>query len=324
MNQSRRTFLQQATCIGASALGWPAAAAASSGGGQLGADDQTMGVLVDLTKCSGCRSCEAACRVANGFAGDAPSPPPAAGAAPAAPRRPGPEQYTVVNAVTPTEAPAGSDPVFVKTNCMHCLEPACVSACLVKALERKPNGAVVYDPWKCMGCRYCMVACPFQLPAYEYNDAWTPQMHKCTFCMQAGNPHAGGVPACVQACPVECLTYGRREELLARARQKLKDQPSRYVDHIYGEHEAGGTAWLYIAGAPFEELGFVSVGTRSPAHLPETIQHGVFKHFMPPVAWCGILGMAMYLTRPERGDGQDRPAPAPHGDAGRENGEGWS
>ncbi|UCE61969.1 MAG: 4Fe-4S dicluster domain-containing protein, partial [Phycisphaerales bacterium] len=73
-------------------------------------------------------------------------------------------------------------PVYVKMNCMHCNDPACVSACLVGAMRKEPNGAVSYDAWKCMGCRYCMVVCPFEMPTYEYDDVWTPQVRKCTLC----------------------------------------------------------------------------------------------------------------------------------------------
>jgi hypothetical protein len=164
-----------------------------------------------------------------------------------------------------------------------------------------------------------MVACPFEMPTYEYDDVWSPQVRKCTLCSNEGNPNRGGVPACVQACPKECLTYGKRHELLARAHQKISDQPDVYVDHVYGEHEAGGTSWLYLSSVPFEQIGFLKPGSDAPPRLTEAIQHGVFKHFMPPVAWCGVLGLAMWLTRPESQqephvpppDGEQQSAPRP-------------
>lgn len=189
--------------------------------------------------------------------------------------------------------------IYVKANCLHCLDPACVSACLVGALRRQPNGAVTYDPWKCMGCRYCMVVCPFQIPTYEYDNVFTPQVRKCTFCSDEGNPHKGGTPACVQACPKQCLIHGKRGELLARAHARIRRHPDQYIDHVYGEHEAGGTSWLYVSSVPFEKIGFLNVDAAAPPRLSEAIQHGVFNHFIPPVAWCGVLGLAMWLTRPE-------------------------
>ena len=150
-----------------------------------------------------------------------------------------------------------------------------------------------------MGCRYCMVACPFQMPTYEYDNAFTPQMRKCTLCFDAKHAGNGDIPACVKACPKECLTYGKRSELLERAHQKIEQHPGTYIDHIYGEHEAGGTSWLYLSAVPFHELGLLRVDPDAPPRLSEAIQHGVFKHFVPPAAWCSVLALAMWLTKPE-------------------------
>ena len=319
MDVSRRDFLKQAGVLGAGTVASVGGATQALASGDASAAADSVGVLVDLTKCNGCRRCEAACAQANGF------PVPADAelkdtAVFAEHRRPGPQSYTTVNSFPSAGDPAnGGGTVFVKTNCLHCVDPACVSACLVRALQKDPRGPVTYDPWKCMGCRYCMVACPFQIPAYEYDKALTPQVRKCTLCMNEGNPHRGGVPACVQACPMECLTYGRRSDLLAQAHEKIKAHPEKYIDHVYGEHEAGGTSWMYVAGAPFEELGFLNISAEAPPRLTEAIQHAVFKHFVPPVAWCAILGMAMWLNRPAAGPhaplaeaaGEPAPDPAP-------------
>ena len=264
-----------------------------------------MGVLVDVTKCIGCRRCEAACQQAASF----PAPTPEELEDKSVfkrHRRPGPRSYTTINEFPgPENAPedaTGPGPVYVKANCLHCLDPACLSGCLVGAFSKLKNGAVVYDAWKCMGCRYCLVACPFQIPTYEYDNPLTPQVRKCTLCSDEGNPNKGGVPACVQACPKECLTYGKRSELLARAHEKIRENPDIYVDHVYGEHEVGGTSWLYLSGVPFEKIGLLNLDSEAPPRLTEAIQHGVFKHFMPPVAWFGLLGMIMWLTRKEPPD----------------------
>ena len=296
MAVSRRDFLKGLGLagLGGSVTGLGGEQAVASE--HVEASDDWMGVLVDLTKCNGCRRCEGACQEANGF-------------------RPltmeelqdrsvfeqyrplGPQNYTIVNRFPALGVDA--EPIYAKVNCLHCNDPACVSACIVGALRKQPNGAVTYDAGKCMGCRYCMVACPFQMPTYEYDNVWAPQVRKCTLCSNEGNPNKGGVPACVQACPKECLTYGKRSDLLARARKEITQHPDVYVDHIYGEHEAGGTSWLYLSAVPFEEVDFLRVDSEAPPRLSETIQHGVFKHFMPPIAWCGILGLAMWLTRSE-------------------------
>lgn len=277
-------------------LGHGGAGAAASDGERTSKD--WMGVLVDLTKCNGCRQCEAACQEAAGF--PVPTREELLDESVFAKYRPlGSQHYTTVNRVDTGQLGPHKNPVFVKLNCLHCNDAACVSACLVGAIRKEANGAVSYDARKCMGCRYCMVACPFEIPTYEYENAWTPQVRKCTFCADEGNPYRGDTPACVQVCPKQCLIYGKRSELLSRARNRISRHPDIYVDHVYGEHEAGGTSWMYISGVPFDQLGLLDVSPEAPTRLSEAIQHGVFNHFIPPIAWCGILGLAMWLTRPE-------------------------
>lgn len=298
MGVSRREFLRKAGLVGVggSVVGvTPGRAVASE---VIPVSDDWVGVLVDLTKCNGCRRCEAACREVNGF--EVPTDEELKDASVFAEYRPlDPTSYTIVNEFPGPGGQGEGPPIYVKSNCLHCNDPACVSACIVGALRKQANGAVTYDPWKCMGCRYCMVACPFQMPTYEYNNALTPEVRKCTLCSNEGNPNRGGVPACVQACPKECLTYGKRSELLVRAHQRIAQHPDRYIDHVYGEYEAGGTSWLYVSGVPFEKLALLTIDTKAPPRLAETIQHGVFTYFMPPAAWCAVLGLAMWLTRPE-------------------------
>jgi hypothetical protein len=153
-----------------------------------------------------------------------------------------------------------------------------------------------------------MVACPFQIPAYDYDNPLTPQVRKCTFCFDQIS-RVGEVPACVKICPEECLIFGRRGDLLRLAREKIAAGQGRYVNHIYGEHEAGGTSWLYLAGVPFEELGFVPLGNVVPSELTEAIQHGVFKYFMPPIALYALLGLIMWL-----GQREETPPTEPTGD----------
>jgi Fe-S-cluster-containing dehydrogenase component len=293
MGLNRRQFLRTTGLAGIAAGGVGVRSATASAAAE--GHDDSFGVLVDIPNCIGCRKCEFACQRAAGFD----TPPIEAYDDKSVferHRRPDPSVYTTINRF---ENPHNADvPLYVKSNCLHCNEPACVSACLVGALQKDATGAVVYDPWKCMGCRYCMVACPFGIPAYDYHDAFAPQVRKCTFCFDRISKE-GGVPACVQICPRECLIFGKREELLREAHARIRDNPDRYIDHVYGEHEAGGTAWLYLSGVPFERLGFLTIGSSPPSQLTETIQHGVFKNFLPPLALYGLLGLLMWLGQPE-------------------------
>jgi formate dehydrogenase iron-sulfur subunit len=318
---SRRAFLKKAGIAGAGSVALAAGIEEAAASGPVPHSEDWVGVLVDLTKCNGCRRCEAACKKANGF--ETMTKEDLADISVfETHRRQDPRSYTTVNEFHCPDRSGGSKAVYVKNNCLHCVDPACVSACLVKAMQKQPNGAVTYDPWKCMGCRYCMVACPFQIPAYEYDKVLTPQVRKCTFCMNEGNPHKGGIPACVQVCPMECLIYGKRDDLITLAHKKIRENPERYIDHVYGEREAGGTSWLYISGVPFEQLGFVKAKSSAAPRLTEAIQHGVFKHFVPPIAWCTILGMAMWLTKPETEEegGEQSPSSVPQAVGARTDG----
>jgi ferredoxin len=125
--------------------------------------------------------------------------------------------------------------------------------CFVRAFSKTKSGAVIYDETVCVGCRYCMIACPFEIPAYEYDNAFSPRVRKCTMC----HPRIvkGLLPGCVEACPTEALTYGKREDLLRIGRERIRKFPERYVDHIYGENEMGGTSWLHLSAVPFQDIG---------------------------------------------------------------------
>ena len=251
MKMSRRGFLRVAGFTGSMGLvGLPRRAL----GAAAVPGENENSVLVDTTLCLGCRGCEAACAEANHL----PDPPDDEKVFQGR-RQTGPQVFTVVNR-SPVAPKAGGER-FAKTQCMHCVEPACASACPVRALDKKPGGPVAYDPSRCMGCRYCMVACPFGIPKYEYASR-VPRVRKCTFC--AERQAQGQTPACVSVCPSGALTMGKRGELLAEARRRVYGNPDKYVQHVYGEHEAGGTNWLYISDVPFEQLGLSpSVGDQS-------------------------------------------------------------
>jgi ferredoxin len=184
---------------------------------------------------------------------------------------------------------------------MHCLDPSCVSACIVGALTKSVDGAVVYNPTICIGCRYCQVACPFEIPAYEFHEPLTPRVRKCEFCADRTRG-TGANPACASSCPTEALVFGRRAELLTMAKDRLKQRPDRYISHVYGENEVGGTSWLYLTGRPVQEIGLLDLPEKAPPRLTENIQHGIFRYGMIPIAFYGLLSYLWHrnLQQPEQ------------------------
>ncbi|MCP4714240.1 MAG: 4Fe-4S dicluster domain-containing protein [Deltaproteobacteria bacterium] len=210
---------------------------------------ESRGVLFDSVLCIGCRRCEEGCNKVNEL--PAPEKPFDDLTVLDSKRRTNVGAFTVVNRYDHKTNPGG--PLYRKIQCNHCLEPACASACFVRAFTKTKEGPVIYNASVCVGCRYCMIACPFEIPAYEYDEALTPRIRKCTMC----HPRVkeGKLPGCVEACPKEALTFGKRKKLIEVARERIRRHPDRYVDHIYGEREMGGTSWLYLSGVPFEALG---------------------------------------------------------------------
>ena len=286
----RRNFLK--TIAGAGAASVLAHPSEAQAGPQNVLSPHRKGVLVDTTVCVGCRNCEWACQVAHGLPAE-PLESFKDRSVFASPRRMDDKALTVVNEYPNPRNP--ELPYDVKFQCMHCDHPACVSACIVGAFSKQENGAVVWDGDMCIGCRYCMAACPFQVPAFEYDKAIHPEIRKCDFC--ADHQAKGELPACVHICPVEALTFGPREELVRTAHDLIRRSPGRYVDHVYGEYEAGGTSWMYLAGKDFSALQLPSVGTSPAPGTSEAIQHGIFAYFVPPIALYALLGAIMWLSK---------------------------
>jgi Fe-S-cluster-containing dehydrogenase component len=235
-----------------------------------------VGVLVDTTRCIGCRTCEKSCAETHGL------PEPDSSDAVFEKRRTTTEtQWTAVNRYKTT---AGE--IFVKKQCMHCAQPACAAACLTKAMYKTKEGAVIWRESKCMGCRYCMISCPFDIPKFEYNKA-VPKIQKCILCWE--RLQKGQQPACVENCPAEALLFGRRSDLLETARKRIYEDPNKYFHRIYGEQEVGGTGWLYLSAVPFEQIGFrTDLGTTP---YPEYT-----KQFLYSVPVVLLLWPAMLLS----------------------------
>jgi Fe-S-cluster-containing dehydrogenase component len=250
---TRRKFLSISMLAGGAALASPGRALAQP---EFEGWPDGYGMLTDFTACVGCRSCEKACNEANNL--PAPDKPFDEGSVFEDKRWPTAKAYTVVNKYNNPKDP--SKPLYRKIQCNHCLEPACATACPIHAYTKTPEGAVIYNEKLCFGCRYCVVACPFNIPAYDYESALEPKIVKCILCY--GRIKEGKIPACAEACPGGAITFGKRADLLKLARKRITDDPGKYVDHIFGEREVGGTSWLYLSGVPFEQLGF-------PTNLPK-------------------------------------------------------
>jgi formate dehydrogenase iron-sulfur subunit len=299
MGINRRDFFKWVTVAGSAVAGSQRSAHAW----QSRAPSDAMGCLVDLTRCIGCRKCEEACNRVNGL--PAPDISFEDYTVLDRKRRPDERAYTVVNRYTSglIDERERLVPTFVKLQCMHCQDPACASACIVGALSKKENGAVSYDVTKCIGCRYCMVACPFEIPAYEYHDPLTPRVMKCTFCYERVQSE-NKLPGCSEICPVEAITFGRRDGLLTEAHRRIRKNPGRYIDYVYGEKEVGGTSWMYISGVPFERLGFNSLPDKPMPKLAETIQHSLFSYLWSPIVLFAMLGGVMWASK-DKGDRAD-------------------
>lgn len=258
MSVSRRKFL---AWMGGASLGATVGRRSFAGSQkEFEGYPESKGVLHDLVRCVGCRKCEAGCNKVNRL--PAPEKPFDDLAVMEEKRRTHADTYTVVNKYA---VEGEKKPVFRKQQCNHCIEPACASACFVQAFKKTPEGAVVYDASVCVGCRYCMIACPFEIPTYEYDELLTPRVMKCTMCHPLIQSGEREIPGCVEACPVEALTYGGRDDLIRIARERIRKYPDRYVDHIYGEREMGGTNWLYLGGVPFDEVGMRTDLGNTPA-----------------------------------------------------------
>jgi len=222
---------------------------------------KSMAILTDVTLCIGCEECVAACDATYQTGPDAPFK-----------WQNDPNDLSSTRWTTLAEAPNGR---FARLQCRHCLDPACAAACPVGALARTDEGAVAYDPDICMGCRYCLVACPFAMTRYEWSSA-APRVRKCLLCypkLKAGELQQ---PACTHACPTGATIFGERDGLLAEAKKRIREKPHVYIDHVWGETEVGGTSVLYISDVDLDAAGWPSrLGDRARPLLARKVLHTV-------------------------------------------------
>jgi Fe-S-cluster-containing dehydrogenase component len=280
MTISRRNALKVALAGAAVAVAKPVKASTP-----MVAPADAVGLLYDTTKCIGCKACVSACREANGLEPDATW----GGGLYHAPVDLSAHAKTVIKLYDD-----GGKTSFMKAQCMHCIDPACASACMLGAFKKREFGIVTYDVNYCIGCRYCEVACPYNVPKFEWSKA-APKMVKCELCNH--RLAEGKIPACAEVCPRKAVIFGKREDLLREAHQRLDAQPNVYVQKVYGEHDGGGTQCLYISHVPFDKIGLPELSDESTPTLQRTIQHSIYKGFLAPVGLYGLLGAVMLRNR---------------------------
>lgn len=283
MALDRRSVLKGALAAGAASVGGSPTRAAEP----ATAPADAVGLLYDSTKCIGCQTCVVACNEANDLPPDT-----RVDSIYDRPLDLNDRTKTVIKLFKDDDGRRA----FFKAHCMHCVDPGCVSACMLGAYQKREYGIVTWEPDRCIGCRYCEIACPFNVPKMEWDDA-TPRMVKCEMC---NHRLAEGLePACSDVCPTGAVIFGEREELLAGAKQRIEDHPDRYQHHVYGETEGGGTQCLYLAPShvDFPEFGLPELGDEPVPGLARTVQHTVYKGFIAPVALYGVLGFVLWKNR---------------------------
>ena len=297
---TRRQALVGITALGGAVAGVLAApATAAEHPERPEAPPDAVAMLYDNTLCTGCKACMPACSEANGL-------PPDTALSGGLWHMPLDLNAKTKNIIKLYQEPPGPGFAFVKRQCMHCLDPACVTGCPFGALEKNQWGAVTWESSRCIGCRYCEVACPFEVPKFEW-DHWNPKIVKCEFCFDQRLKRSQQ-PACTAVCPTGAVIFGTRVDLLARAKERIAVTPGKYFeDRVYGEHEAGGTQVLYLSGVPFDKIGLPKLGSTSLGHYATKVTSVLYKWLAGPLLVAGVLGSVIKRNwdrheaeRPER------------------------
>jgi len=312
-NPSRRRFLKVLGASGAALLAGRKKAEASE---THQVNNETIGMLYDATKCVGCKACMSACKRVNSDYGSlsyeqAKFDPDGLWDAPQDLTG---STRTLIKLFKESEKQWS----YVKYSCMHCQKPSCVSVCPVSAMTRDAvTGTVDYNKNTCIGCRYCQIACAFNIPKFQWDRA-IPQIVKCDLCKNT-NLVKKGITACAETCPTGAIAFGKRKDLLAEAKKRLQERPGIYINHIYGEKEVGGTNHLYLAAMPFNKLGLPILQDEAPAEFSEKIQHTIYKGFIAPVALYSTLCFIAVRNMKKHGaeqQGQEK-SKAGHGEGGK-------
>jgi len=305
----RREFLK-ASLAGGAALAGSTATTPVSARETKTISPEALGLLYDSTLCVGCKACVSACKQSNGM--------PPEFTDPAQPLWDSPLDISgktlnvikVYKSGTMTAKDQEENGyAFIKKSCMHCVDPSCVSACPVSAMQKDPvTGIVSYNKDACIGCRYCVAACPFGVPRFTYDQA-LPQISKCQLCRH--RMADGKYAACAEVCPTGATLYGKVSELKKEAARRRALKPgtptvyprgmlggpdqsypgvaSKYVERLYGETEFGGTQMVMLAGVPYDKLGYPDLPPQSDAATSETMQHTLYGGLVMPLAFLGVL-----------------------------------
>jgi Fe-S-cluster-containing dehydrogenase component len=281
MSMDRRALLKGIAVAGAGAA---VSATPTEASERPQAPPDAVGMLYDATRCIGCRACVTACKTANDLAGNLYDPPE--------------DLAGDTKKIIKKYEVDGHVASYMKQQCMHCLDPACVRACMVGAFKKRDYGIITWNPGRCIGCRYCQVACPYTIPKFEWDKA-NPKIVKCELCLHMLK--VGKQPGCCQACPKAAVIYGTCTDLMADAKERIARHPERYWPQgspkIFGEHDGGGTQVLYLASVDFAKLGLPELGDESAGALAQKVQHGIYKGFIAPVALYAILGAVLWRNR---------------------------
>jgi Fe-S-cluster-containing dehydrogenase component len=294
MTVDRRTALKAMAGVGAAAAAGSAVSLEARE--KRVAPPDALGMLYDATRCIGCKACVVACKDANNMPTDW-----------------DPQRLydypTDLNGKTKNIIKLykdGETLSYVKRQCMHCIDPGCVGACMIGALQKRDHGVVTWDGDRCIGCRYCQIACPFEIPKFEWDKA-VPKIVKCELCKDRKDKAFN--PACCEVCPRQAVVFGKYADLLEDAKRRLADHPELYEPKIFGERDGGGTQVLYLskAGVPFEALGLPNLGEKPIPETAQKIQHGVYQGFITPAVLYVILGAVIWRNKKGQAAGEGKP-----------------
>ncbi len=298
MTVDRRTLLKGMAAAGAAAALGSAMEPATEARERRVPPPDAMGMLYDATLCIGCKTCMVACQDANGLPRDTRS----SDGLYDAPDDLNSKCKNIIKLFKD-----GDRTSFMKAQCMHCVDPACINACMMGSLKKRDHGIVTWEGERCTGCRYCGIACPYGVPKYEWEKAW-PRVIKCEMC--SDRIAKGQQPACCEVCPRKAVIYGKYTDLLAEAQGRLAAAPGKYEPKVFGATDGGGTQVLYLskAGISFQDLGLPDLGETPAPDMQQTIQHSLYQGFVAPVALFAVFGAVIWRNRnASGGDGEVKP-----------------